>query len=430
MKIAWFTPLHERSAIGRFSEGVTTALAELGVEIELWRSDTGPIHPVQLPVRTFIPDAETAIKLERDYDLCIYNFGNYLPYHASIFEMSQRQAGLAILHDLTLHHFFASLYLERMHSPQAYSEALIRLYPELKERFHSPQALAAAQLWSGEEVTRYPFFDPVLENALGVVCHSRFHASAVERRWPGPIQFLPLAYEPKHELRKMPMLNTQPSSPHPNLLIVGHINPNKCVHLLFEALRNLQPVEVICAGPIEGPYRARLEAIYSKLGIEGKLTFTGYISDHDLAEYYSVADLCINLRKPITEGASASIIEQMFLGKASLVFSEGFYGELPEETVFRCRPANLQMKLAEALKSREVRDRVGRAAKLHAEATFTYSAYAEQMRRRMSDVLESRPLLELTQHLGEELNFWGISRKDPIVARLSAIVGELFQRDH
>ena len=427
MKIAWFTPLHERSAIGQFSVGVTAALVALGIEVELWRSDIGPARPVKLPVHQFTSDGQTVALLASRYDLCVYNFGNYLPYHGSIYEISQQHAGLAILHDLTLHHFFASLYLERMHSPEEYFNALTALYPELRKHYHTPKALAAAQLWGGEEITRYPFFDPVLTNALTAVCHSKFQAAAVTNRWPGPVSVLPLAYEPNATL-----ISNVAEVPHQinqrlRLLVVGHINPNKCVQLLLEALHALPPVDIVCAGPVEEVYRQTLESLCSKVCANSRISFTGQVSDEDLAAQFLVADLCINLRRPITEGASASMIEQMFLGKPSVIFSDGFYGELPAETVFRCTTETLQACLRTAISDPQARLNVSVAAKRYAESTFTYARYALEIRRIISAVMERAPLFRLTTTLGRELKRWNVGPNDRMVQRLSGIIEGLFQ---
>src|SRR4051794_22182019 len=113
MKLAWLTPLLEKSAIARLSVPVTAALAKDG-EVDLWYADTGPVR--QTAVRTvFFEDGATvkAASLAK-YDAIVYNFGNHLPFHRDLYLVSQRVPGICILHDCVMHHFFAEYYLEEL----------------------------------------------------------------------------------------------------------------------------------------------------------------------------------------------------------------------------------------------------------------------------------------------------------------------------
>ena len=425
MRLAWFTPLNPRSAIGRCGVGIASALAALGHEVELWHADPGEPRPSRLPVRRFTPGPATARTLRERFDLCIYNFGNYLPYHDGIFEIAALHPGLAIVHDFVLHHFFAGWFLEKHQSPQDYFDALPALYPSLASRFPTPTALVAARLWESDELASFPFAAPILENALAAVAHSRFQAGSLRTHWPGPIDVIPLAYEidsPAPSAASAPDPGARPT-----ILVIGHINPNKCVDHLLEALRGLSPVELICAGPIDDKYRDRLQQLAAGLPSASSLTFTGFVSDEEMSRLLHRATLCANLRKPVTEGASASVIEEMFLSKPVLVYNEGFFAELPAHTVLRCTPESLSDTLRSALANPASLSPIGRAAHLHATQTFTYPRYAESLDSVIARTVRQLPVHRVLDAVGRELSAWGTSPGDGSAARYSATIASLFR---
>ena len=57
MRIAWFSPLSEKSAIGRASTYIVRELAK-GVDVEFWHFDKGPLHPVREAKLVYAPSAD------------------------------------------------------------------------------------------------------------------------------------------------------------------------------------------------------------------------------------------------------------------------------------------------------------------------------------------------------------------------------------
>src|SRR5713101_5867316 len=127
MKIAWFTPLSKNSAIARFSRGVAIELAKT-VDLVLCHFDTGETWDCNVAVRRYSSsEAISDQDLER-YDLLIYNFGNYLPYHGEIYALSRRRPGICILHDFVMHHFFAAYFRENDRTPGTHALVMERVY--------------------------------------------------------------------------------------------------------------------------------------------------------------------------------------------------------------------------------------------------------------------------------------------------------------
>lgn len=122
--------------------------------------------------------------------------------------------------------------------------------------------------------------------------------------------------------------------------------------------------------------------------LEDSVRFTGFVSDEVLHAWLVHADLCVNLRRPNTESASGSLIQQMLHGKAVVVLPTGFYGEVPEDAVVRVEPGglgSLHELLLRLVRDRPWRERVGAAAKEYASAAFT----PELCGRQLAEFLEA-----------------------------------------
>ena len=121
---------------------------------------------------------------------------------------------------------------------------------------------------------------------------------------------------------------------------LGHANPNKRIDEAIHALGCLrdelkQRVVYALIGPIEETYRSSLLRVAQDAGILAGFRLDGYMVQEEMQAYIAHVDLCINLRYPNTEGASASLVEQMLAGKAVITNDTGWYAELPSDVTRR-----------------------------------------------------------------------------------------------
>jgi glycosyltransferase involved in cell wall biosynthesis len=77
----------------------------------------------------------------------------------------------------------------------------------------------------------------------------------------------------------------------PRLLFVGRLRYYKGLHLLIEALRMVEGVELWIAG--NGPERARLERQVADAGLGDRVRFLGDVADEDLPTLYRQADIFV-----------------------------------------------------------------------------------------------------------------------------------------
>lgn len=433
MKIAWFTPFSQRSAIGRCSQGIVTALAELA-QVDLCYFDSEKTYTVPAAMRRFGSHREIEDSWLSLYDIVFYNLGNHLPFHKEIYDLSRRWPGVCILHDSVLHHFFAAYFLEHLKMPHRYVDVMGSLYGE-PGIAAAKQSLSGRRVWESDEVAQFPLFEEAIRGAEGVITHSEFFRARVDEAFPGPVKKIPLPYS----VDLMSHLSTRADlgipADHILIVTIGHVNPNKQIVSVIDALAsvsdNLPEYSYAIIGSASPEYRKEVDAAIGRGGLQGRVRLLGEVSEKILRSYLSAADLCINLRYPAIEGASASVIEEMLFGKTVVVSDIGFYAELPNECVVKVKPQSPRA-LTEVLKrllstgGEEERRERGKAAQEYAGATFRADHYAKALLEFAGEVRAARPLLKLTDKVAAECNRIGVTPDMPLAGRLSSEIYDLF----
>src|SRR4051794_40728047 len=127
MRIAWFTPFEESSAIGQVSSELLPELARRH-EVDLWLSPTSSPLEASVPIRLYRKFNESVRSRLQGYDAIFYNMGDCYEYHEPIFEIACRVPGIVILHDFVLHHFFYGHCFSQLGNPAAYVAWMGLLY--------------------------------------------------------------------------------------------------------------------------------------------------------------------------------------------------------------------------------------------------------------------------------------------------------------
>jgi glycosyltransferase involved in cell wall biosynthesis len=432
MKIAWFTPFSQASAIGRFSRSVTRELAK-NTEIDIWHPETERPHATEL--RRIVLPSSISCEMLAPYDLVVYNLGDHLPNHGDIFMASQITPGIVILHDYVMHHFFAGYYFAELKDTEEYLKLMTHLYGA-RGRVLAQEALVGngVRIWEKDEVIEFPLFEAALRGAYGVVVHSQFFAEHVRKVYRGPMRTIPLAYDAERPSRVYSRLELRLPERDLLLLTIGHVNSNKRIDSVLDVLgsRHDLNIQYVIAGPLEGPYYERLLEKVRHMRLEDRVTFTGYVSEDKLKSYLLAADICLNLRYPAMEGGSASAIEEMLFGKAVVVTDTGCYRDLPDECVWKIRPDRENEDLIRMLEAwagnPSLRRSVGERARHFAEKTFAVPAYARVLSDLFTEVLEAQPVLQLTDKLARELAQMGVSPDSDWATSLPELFCTLFFR--
>jgi glycosyltransferase involved in cell wall biosynthesis len=363
MKIAWFTPLSKQSAIGRFSARVADAIAT-NVEIDLWTADTGALHSSNAPVIAFRPDDASVRRRLRTYDIVVYNIGNHEPLHGAILDVAAGEPGIVILHDYFLHDLLYAY--DRKKGDHTYFDRVTRYY--------GPQARTFAESFVEHQANddlykKYPLFEAVLERQVAAITHEDGHAAEVAKRTGLPVKSIFLSYDaPRCQTGTRNDLKVIPG----RLLLIstGDVNPNRQLHAVIEALaspdlRNRYDYRIL-GSLARTRYRTQLETLIDTYQLHGSVRLLDRTDDATFATYLRHADVCVNLRYPTTESASASAIESMLNAKPLIVSDAGFFSSLPDEIALKVAVregvpavASALRRLADSPRERELRGQRG-----------------------------------------------------------------------
>jgi len=436
MKIAWFTPFCTSSAIGRVGNVVTTALSrDSDCKVDIWTHQHENLQLTGLKVRHF----DSASVSPRDlagYDHLIYNFGNYLPYHLPILEVAQRHPGIVILHDYCMHHFFAGYYLTHLHSTAKYLDAVEDLYGSVGYHKAAQCLKGGSPLHESADVVDYPFWEPCVDNAKAVVAHSKFAAEIVRAKCHLPIANPSLPHFDYGDLEKViPTLDRgrTGNDGKVHLLTVGHVNPNKRTHAVLDVLgrnRDLKDAVVfhVIGALNHQDYARSLREAVANYNLGDTVEFLGSQPDEVLHEYLCKANICVNLRHPIFETGSASLIEAMYFGLPTIVSDTGAYRDMPKSTVIHIPLQDEEKSLEQAIRTlvtdADRRRQLSQNAREHVRQHCTAEIYAEKLLEVLSllpnDVdVRTRFLGRVKRELIEMGHTRGSSAVAPIAAEIA-----------
>jgi glycosyltransferase involved in cell wall biosynthesis len=432
VKIAWCTPFSRESAIGAVSRAVAEQLAH-HCDVEVFHPRTPHPLSTELLTHPLLSGGDDDCASLATYDVVVYCMGDNHALHRSVYEASQRVSGIVVLHDLCLHHFFADLWLQRG-DLAGYLGEIERLYGR-EARELAKRARESGPFWSWRpvHVEQMPMFEPALLGAWGVVTHSEFARSRVAEHFMGPTVALELP------LAKECFIGEGGPAPTPRddrvlLLGIGTVNANKRVDVVLHALasdRDLASrLRYAVVGSADPEERKRLSALVATLGLEDTVELAGRVSDEELDAWIHAADICVNLRSPALEAASASLVDELRHGKPVIVTDTGCYAEIPDHCVAKTNPNDEVPSVATALRrlvdDPTERHRLGASALGHAREHFAAERYAERFLAFVDDALRTRPLLLAADALGAQLRRMGATPDMPITNTVAAVSHDLF----
>jgi glycosyltransferase involved in cell wall biosynthesis len=373
----------------------------------------------------------------------LYNFGDSFPFHDSVFRLSQRVPGIAVLHDFVLHHFFVEYCLSGKGGAAAYIEMMARAHGEPGRE----AAMASFEwtgdswrvrtdpppIWATDRVVEYPLFEPAIRLSTGVIVHADFLLTHV--RQSGAVAsrrlFLP-ARRSSASGGVAPVLDVPAGRA--VLLTVGHINPNKRVAEVIDALGRhpdlASRVRYVVVGELSaGACAATLRERITTWGLQECVQLLGRRDDAELGAWIDRADVCINLRHPVMEGGSASLAEQMLAGKPAIVSDAGVYAEVPDDCVVKIGPGreseDLPAVLHRLLDDTAEREARGRRSRAFAETHFDVGKYAEGLAEFVVESGRFAAMARYADRVGVVLQQMGVQPGMPIIDTVADISADL-----
>ena len=411
MKIAWFTPFIQDSAIGMVSKEICEELIKR-VDIDIWCPKSENLISTSVNVIEFY-ETDGLYQLE-DYDFIVYNMGNFAGYHREIYDISLRYPGVVICHDQTMSSFFGQYYtipeFGGDNSTDGYKE-----YASFLKKYCGNYAVEEIErgreknffpIYEYGNISKYRLIEPLLKNAIAVFVHAEFFCDEIKKYYNRPVAFSYLPCRVNHEIECddkiiCGIIRRAKEEKKKILVSNGIVHPVKQIDQVinvFLAYPELAENFVyLVIGSYGGEYGERLVE-FSKGRLKNCLFMLGYQSSEVMNYALKNADMCINLRYPNSEVCSLSLLDQMSFEKPVLVINSGIYGEMPDNAVLKIDNTNLQYEIKEklqAMMSTEDFLAYGRNAKKFVESQCTVKMYCDQLLGFLSSMEEDQAVKNL-----------------------------------
>jgi glycosyltransferase involved in cell wall biosynthesis len=432
MRIAWFTPFNPGSAIGHYSEAAVAGLRERD-EVVVFASDAAaapprPADPPAVPLGPR-PDPDLPRQLD-DFDVAVYNMGNHAPYHKTIFDLLIQRPGVVVLHDLVMRDFFRDCFLQGgRNDPDGFARCLsFSEGPGADAEAEAVRQGRHAEAVDDQARLHHPMFKAVLHRCLAVVVHSEYSRARVAAAVGAPavkVDF-PL-FGPAAALA--PAAPRRPGG-RIRLLTFGVLHRNKLIHSVVATLAASTYLraraEYVVVGSGDKAYTRLVRELAERFGLGGVVRLEGRLSDDGLRAELAAADVVVNLRNPHFGESSASLLDALVAGAATVVWDHGFYGEFPDNVVCKiASEAELGPALERLCRDRGLRERVGAAARRHALARFDTALYCRRLRAVLEEARSARPVWSLIDVLSDRLLEFGPRPPEGLPERLAAEVAAL-----
>ncbi len=327
MRLAWVSPLPPtRSGIADYSAELLPALAR---EVDLTLFAPAVDRPTRFQGRPVHPLPDLA-PMSQDVDLIVYHMGNN-PYHVEIYDLARNLPGVVVLHDYILHHLVARCTAQAGDLPgyiwhMAYEGGGVGARAAVRR---------ALRLFSEREQFLYPLNRALLDRSLGVVVHNLWAAGRIAQNHPGlkvrriPHHLAPIPPASREDARRRLGIAKD------EVLVAtfGFLSRTKRVGSLLRAHAVLQREypQARCFLVGEPEAGLGLPVLLDRLGLQDRVTVTGYVDLEQFYGYIAACDVAVNLRYPSAGETSGALVRLLGGGKAVIVSNLYQFAEWPDD---------------------------------------------------------------------------------------------------
>lgn len=370
MRIAYFSPLPpQRSGIADYSAELLPHLAA-HADVDVWFEGYEPAADALPPLRRVdCSGRKDLLPQLADYDGIVYHLGNDVRYHESIYRVFLQHPGVVVLHDYSLHNFFAGYLLDVLKSPEAYGDEMQYNYG-LHGRLVAADVLAGrrAAPWEVEPL-RYPLIRRILDRATGLIVHSEFVKTLVHRTHPAlPVRTIPHLARVLDDLPDPDRVKAGRGLPADKLLLAsfGYVTATRRIDAIVRALTRLGRGDVLYL-IVGEPAPDVVEQVRAS-GLGDAVRMTGHVDPAGFSEYLRIIDVCVSLRHPTMGETSGVVCRALGAGKPCIVSNAGWFAELPDDCVAKVDLDETEDELLLAylralLDDESLRSRMGRNAR-------------------------------------------------------------------
>lgn len=346
-KLAYFSPLNPiKSGISDYSEDLIPYLNG-EFDIDVYIPNNFQMDNIELQNKINIKEFYQFDELynNKEYDAVLYHMGNNYTAHNEIYEFAIKYPGVVVLHDYSLHHFFAAKTLEQGNI-SAYKEEMFYCHGnEGLNKVNEFLNHKIPPIWETDSLN-YPLNLRLLDRSAGIIVHSQFASEMLKKQAPyAPISVVPL---PAPLITDIDLLYSKMITERETLGIskddfvicaLGYANHTKRIDKVIEALKLIKENKLIrnfkffIVGEIATSYP--LQELIKKSNLIDEVICTGYVSLNQFDQYIAASNMCVNLRYPTQGENSASLLKILGHGKPVIATDIGSFSEFPDEVVYK-----------------------------------------------------------------------------------------------
>jgi glycosyltransferase involved in cell wall biosynthesis len=339
VRLAWLSPLPPTpSGIADYSFELLRLVAEKAdVDVVCPRRSWG--RRPRVPHGTRFVTPEGFRKRADGYDAVFHHLGNN-PHHAFVYELAQEHPGIAVFHELVLHHMIDHLLMEGL--PQ------IARYERVMEAEYGQVGLRLAELrsrWVSTDFEKFlfPLAGEVARRARAIVVHNQDARERMEEVAPGvPVFVIPHhAGSPPPEVEGVTRAEARRTLGLPaDAFIVGHFgyitkpkHPAAVIGGFARLVERFPDSLLVLTGADHSG--GGLQYLVTKHGLGDRVRTAGFVDLHRFYLYLKAVDAVVSLRYPSAGESSGTLTRAIAEGRPVIVNDLGSFAELPDDVALK-----------------------------------------------------------------------------------------------
>jgi glycosyltransferase involved in cell wall biosynthesis len=340
VRLAWFSPLPPiPSGIADYSAELLPLISK-EAEVDVYSPKPGMGKRLHVPAGVHVYAPRSFSRRVDHYDAVFYHLGNN-PHHAYVYREASKQPGIAVFHDVVLHHLIAHLFAEAKPDWARYGSILTE---ELGEDGPTLTRLRARGAASGTEHFLFPLNRHIAARARALVVHSKEARETMQDVAPGvPITVIPHhAGRPPAEVAGLTREAARAELQLPqDAFIVGQFGfitipkqPGAVLRGFARLLERRPDSLLLLVGQNQTPGRA-LDRLIRSVGVADRVWVVGFVDLPAFYRYLKAADAVVNLRYPSAGEASGTFTRALAEGRAVIANNLGSFAEVPSDVVLK-----------------------------------------------------------------------------------------------
>jgi glycosyltransferase involved in cell wall biosynthesis len=335
VRLAWLSPLPPTpSGIADYSFELLPLLAA-DAEVDAVSPRPGGWRRLRVPPGVRHRTPEAFARRLATYGAVFHHLGNN-PHHEFVYEAALAHPGVAVFHELVLHHMLDHMLLGVSRRPARYEHVL--------EEEYGAQGLRLAELrlnWVATDLEKFlfPLAGHVARRARAIVVHNHDAGLRMEEVAPGiPVTVIPHhAGAPPREVATLTRASARRGLGIPeDAFVVGHFgyitrpkHPGAVIGGFARVASANPRARMVMVGADHSG--GGVQKLVERHAVAERVRLAGFTGMTMFYAYLRAVDVVVNLRYPSAGESSGTMARALAEGKPLVVNNVGSFGELPDD---------------------------------------------------------------------------------------------------